>query len=117
MLSSGKTNSRQLEQLLGRLNHTANILPMMRHFLGCLYKALYRSRKTKWISLKISEKMDLSLLRSFLDYAKEGISMNNIVFRKPTHVYQSDASEFGIGGYNLISGKAWRFELPIDCRL
>jgi hypothetical protein len=35
--------------------------------------------------------------------------MNNIVFRKPTHIYCSDASEFGIGGYNLISGKAWRF--------
>ncbi len=43
--------------------------------------------------------------------------MNNIVFRKPTHVYRSDASEFGVGGYNLVSGKAWRFELPTDCRL
>jgi hypothetical protein len=89
----------------------------MRHFLGCPYKALYRAKKTKWISLKISEKMDLSLLQSFLDYAKEGISLNNIVFRRPTHIYRSDASEFGIRGYNLISGKAWRFEIPTDCHL
>jgi hypothetical protein len=117
MISSGKTNHKQLEQLLGRLNHTANILPTMRHFLGCLYRALYRSGKTKWISLKPSEKMDLSLLETYLDYAKEGVSMNNVVFRKPTNINRSDASEFGIGGYNLISGKAWRFELPIDCRL
>jgi hypothetical protein len=32
-------------------------------------------------------------------------------------LYRSDASEFGIGGYNLISGSAWRFELPVNLRL
>lgn len=43
--------------------------------------------------------------------------MNNLVFQKPTMIFRSDASEFGIRGYNLISGKAWRFELPVDCHL
>ncbi|MFN9978452.1 MAG: hypothetical protein ACK53Y_00990, partial [bacterium] len=33
------------------------------------------------------------------------------------HIYRSDASEFGLGGCNIVSGKAWRFELPIDCHL
>jgi len=56
-------------------------------------------------------------MKSYLDYAKEGVSMNTIVFRKPTHVYRSDSSKFGLEGYNITSGKAWRFELPIDCRL
>jgi hypothetical protein len=32
-------------------------------------------------------------------------------------VYHSDASKFGLGGYNVISGIAWRLELPITCRL
>jgi len=32
-------------------------------------------------------------------------------------VYRSDASEFGIGGYNIVTGIAWRFELPVECRL
>jgi hypothetical protein len=32
-------------------------------------------------------------------------------------MYRSDASEFGLGGYNITSGLAWRFELPVDCRL
>jgi hypothetical protein len=32
-----------------------------------------------------------------------GISMNSIVLRKLTHIYRSDASEFGLGGYNLIA--------------
>jgi len=36
---------------------------------------------------------------------------------KPSLLYGSDDSEFGIGGYNLTSGQVWRFELPVDCRL
>jgi hypothetical protein len=43
--------------------------------------------------------------------------MNNLVFRKPTIILRSDASEFGIGGYNIITGKAWRYKLPSSCRL
>lgn len=43
--------------------------------------------------------------------------MNNLTFRKPTQIYRSDSSEFGMGGYNITSGVAWRFELPVDCRL
>jgi hypothetical protein len=31
----------QLESLLGRLNHVANIMPMFRHFLGRLRQALF----------------------------------------------------------------------------
>ena len=33
------------------------------------------------------------------------------------HVYRSDACEHGIGGYSLTSGRAWRWEIPVDCRL
>ncbi len=43
--------------------------------------------------------------------------MNNFSYRKLTHIYRSDASLHGIGGYNIISGKAWRFKIPRDCRL
>jgi hypothetical protein len=61
--------------------------------------------------------MDLHLLISFLNLAKEGLPMNNLTFCKPTHLYRSDASEFGLGGYNVITGHAWHFELPVDCHL
>jgi hypothetical protein len=47
--------------------------------------------------------------------ARNEISINNIVYRKPTKIYRSDTSEFGLEGYNIISGEAWRFEIPIDC--
>jgi hypothetical protein len=53
----------------------------------------------------------------FLDMANRGISINNIVLRKPSKIYRSDASEFGLGGYNIVSGSAWQFELPVDCQL
>jgi hypothetical protein len=52
-----------------------------------------------------------------LDHASTGIPINNIIFRSLNIFYRSDALEFGIGGYNLVSGLAWRFELPIELRL
>jgi hypothetical protein len=56
-------------------------------------------------------------MQNFLDYAKNGVPMNTIVFRQPTHIYISNASEFGLAGYNITSGKAWRFKHPADCQL
>jgi hypothetical protein len=89
----------------------------MRHFLGRLCQAMFRFKSSGWTCLRPSEKSDLHLFSTFLEYALEGISLNTIVFRHPTHVYRSDASEFGLGGYNIVTGKAWRFEIPIDYRL
>lgn len=90
---------------------------MMQHFLSQLYQALYRTTKNGWACLKLSERLDLHLMQAFLSSASQGMSIKNIVYRKPTHLYRSDASEFGMGGYNILAGKAWRFELPVDCRL
>jgi hypothetical protein len=59
----------------------------------------------------------LHLSLQFLDYAKTGISINNIVFQKPSLFYHSDASELGMGGYNISMGLAWRFEIPAQCQL
>jgi hypothetical protein len=117
LLSSKRIKQKHLEVLIGRLDHTATVIPMLRHFLSRLRHALIRSTKHGWTSLSITEKTDLHLTISFLDMARDGISINNIVYRKPTKIYRSDASEFGLGGYNITSGEAWRFEIPIDCRL
>ena len=51
----------------------------------------------------------------FLDKAHSGISLNNITFRQPTHIYYSDACPFGLGGYNHW-GKAWRWSIPPELR-
>jgi hypothetical protein len=46
----------------------------------------------------------------FIKYARTGISINNVIFRKPTSITLSDACKTGMGGYNPLNGKAWRHE-------
>jgi hypothetical protein len=50
-------------------------------------------------------------MANFLEHGSKGISMNQISYRKPTHVYRSDACPAEMGGYNH-EGFAWRFYLP-----
>jgi hypothetical protein len=113
MISSRRTI---LESTIGRLNHTAGFIPMLRHFLGSLRQALFRSATNKWTNFRLCEISDLHICLTMLDHAATGIPIHNIVFRKPTIFYRSDASEFGLGGYNLTSGLAWRYQLPVDLR-
>jgi len=117
MISSRKTSYDSLESMIGRLNHVAGIIPMLRHFLGRLRHALFRASKHKWTNLHLCEISDLHICLQMLDNARTGIPINNITFRSPNIFYRSDASEFGIGGYNLVSGLAWRHELPVELRL
>jgi hypothetical protein len=113
--SSSKAKHKTLESTIGHLNHVACIYSPMRHFMGHLYQAQYRASKSGWTSLTTNEKMDLHLLLSFLKSAFDGLSMNNLTFQKPTNIYRSDASEFSLGGYNIISGKVWHYKIPVDC--
>ena len=53
---------------------------------------------------------NLRLWISFLESAERGISINRVVFRKPTLVSFSDASEAGIGGYCPKTGIGWRYK-------
>jgi len=117
IISNKGVSQKQLESLIGRSYHMGSIIPMIRHFLSRLRNALFRSSKSGGTSLSLIERNDLDLMINFLNKANSGISINNVVYRKPTQINRSDASEFGVGGYNLVSGKAWCFELPFDCRL
>jgi hypothetical protein len=117
LINSDRVKHKHLETMIGHLNHVAGIHSPMRHFIGRLYQAQFRASSSGWTKLSVNEKMDLHLMISFLNQASAGISMNLLTFRKPTKIYRSDASEFGLGGYNITSGLAWRFELPVDCRL
>jgi hypothetical protein len=117
-IKSKKAHFKSLESTVGRINHVACILHPMRHYMGRLYQALQRSTKSQgWTSFSSEELEDLRLIISFLHYANRGVSLNILVFRKPTIIYRSDASEFGLGGYNVTSGIGWRLELPVDCHL
>jgi hypothetical protein len=120
MIRAKKVHAKSLESTIGGINHVACILHPMRHYMGHWYQALHRASHSNgncWTALSSEELADFNLTIAFLQYAAKGVSINNLVCRKPTKIYRSDASEFGLGGYNITSGIGWRLELPVDCRL
>jgi len=114
MLKNPKVDKKQMESLIGRLDHVAFLMDMLRHFMSRLRNALQRTIKTRFTTLSLSEMEDLKLMDKFLIIASSlGVSLNLLTFRKPTHLYRSDASLHGLGGYNIVTGLAWRIELPV----
>jgi hypothetical protein len=81
-----------------------------------MYSAIQRAKVEKSTRLRAEERRDLKLLRHLLLVARRGVSLNNVVSRLPDHMGRSDAFEGGIGGYDLSSGRAWRFEIPLVLR-
>ena len=69
----------------------------------------YLAKFKKKIKLSRSAMDDLELWLSFLESAAKGISINRVVFRKPTITTFSDASEAGIGGFCPKTGFGWRY--------
>jgi hypothetical protein len=107
---------KRLESIQGRNNHVARIVPGALHFQSRMYEAIERAKKYRVTRLTEEERHDLRLLRHLLAAARRGISLNNLVSRKPDHIGRSDAYEKGIGGYDLTSGRAWRLAIPTDCQ-
>ena len=104
----------QLEQLDGRLNHACYIIPGARHFMGRVRSAHARAykdpRRMAWFSGM--ELQDFELWIELLEYAGKGMSMNLLTFRHPTHRFRSDACLYAVGGYDLQTGRAWRWIIP-----
>ena len=104
---------------MGRLNHVGFIIPQARHFLGRLYLAqtLAARKGGRGLALNEASKSDLRLWLQLLQQAQQGISLNLVTFRVPTLLLRSEACEHGIGGYNLRTGRAWRWQIPAHLRL
>ena len=60
------------------------------------------------MKLSAGAKEDLKLWIVFLRSAVDGISLNLVVFRKPTLQSLSDASPWGIGGHSPTTHVTWR---------
>jgi len=115
LLQRGTSTAKELETIIGRLGHLALVVPGVYHFLSRL-RELQRTAKNRR-QIKINDKCmeDLHLMLRFLIIGKEGIDMNIISYRRPTHIYRSDSCPYGLGGYSN-EGFAWRFELPTHLR-
>ena len=113
ILNQNRVNKKELESMIGRLNHVGYILPTGRYFLNRLRHLLMRCEKYGSQKLQKWEKNDLIPWKELLEKAcKEGISTNNIAFTKITSYLITDACEHGMGGMNLKSRRAWRFKFP-----
>ena len=115
MQKSART--KELEALIGRLNHAAQIIPLSRHFLNEIRnKCLSTNRRNHNQSIRFSDEelRDLKLWDKFLDLANKGLSINVLVVRTPTRLAWSDSCPYGLGGYTL-TGFAWRVRVPLDC--
>ena len=114
LISEPRCRYEDLDQIVGRLNHSSFVLPFARHFMGRL-RALLTPRKHKscMVPVRAEARADLVLWDQILQRAHKGVSINLIVTRRPTRICWSDACPFGLGGYSL-SGRAWRLRMPTD---
>ena len=118
MIRAPIVRRKELESMIGRLNHASFLIPLSRHFLNELRKKCETiptgraARQT--VRLNKHEIEDLKLWLEFLDVARKGISVNLLTVRTPTRLAWSDSCPFGLGGYSL-RGRAWRIRVPSDC--
>jgi hypothetical protein len=115
MIGEGVVSTTHLETTIGRLGHLALVIPFVHHFLSRLRELHTRAARSKRRSTRIPPNCisDLKLMEFFLQKAHNGVDMNQIAFRRPTHVYRSDSCPAGLGGYGH-TGFAWRYYLPDD---
>ena len=74
-----------------------------------LQKLVCIARRQSKVKLTRGTIDDLILWLDFLESAKDGISINRVVFRKPNLITFSDSSEAGIGGFCPQTGTMWRY--------
>ena len=115
ILKTKSSTFKDLDSLIGRIGHTTVINPYVKHFMSRIRQEKDRAENRRKINISSIVLDDLKLHLKFLQIAFEGINMNQISYRRPTHSYRADACPFGLGGYSS-KGRAWRWEVPSHLR-
>jgi hypothetical protein len=96
--------TRRIESLVGRFTHCGTIIPMARFFIGDLRRHITRKiRKFAKIKLQDTEINTLTLWKTLLLKAYQGINLNLITLRRPTNIVITDACPTGIVKISSIS--------------
>ena len=111
ILLTKKSNHKELYSLIGRLNHADFIIPLSRHFLSRIRGLKEKAKFHNMVSVSYVIRQDLKLWQFFLKQTKQGINMNLLTYRFPTHVAVTDACEAGLG-ILLSNGMAARWDIP-----
>ena len=108
-----KINAKELEKIIGRLNHAGFILPVARYFLNRLRHKFQLAQKYGPQNINDRIKKDLILWKKYLTSASQvGVSLNLITYATWSTKICTDACEHGIGGWNTETKIAWRLKLP-----
>ena len=111
ILSKDKTKSNNLETLIGRLNHKALVIPLSRHLhtrIRCFHSNI---NVFAWYKLRTNIRDYLKLHMKILHLAHKIISMNLLIYHKPTCIYLADACKIVMGGFSS-KGRAGRWQIP-----
>jgi hypothetical protein len=100
-----------MESIIGRLGHLGMAIHTVYHFMSRLRDLQERAKSRRSIAINDECRNNLRFMIGVIKRAYNGINLNIIVYRHPTHVYQSDLCPAGLGGYS-DSGFAWRWYLP-----
>ena len=110
-----KISHKNLESIIGRLEWTSYAVPNAKFFLNRIRHLLHHSDKHGWAYIPNTVKEDMLLYLEFIQKATISTSINNLVFRHPSHIYYANSCPFGLRGYSL-KGSAWRFYVPPSLR-
>jgi hypothetical protein len=87
MIERGWTSKAELKTNIGRWVHLGQVLPFIHHFLNRLHFLLRHLEKKRQLKLNEQCIADLEFLQSALEQCRDGIDMNTVAYRCPTHAY------------------------------
>jgi hypothetical protein len=108
VIQQGTMTAKKVESIIGRLGHLRMAIPFVHHLLSRLPNIQVQAKSRQWIPITIKCRRDLELMINIIKIVHNGISMNIIVYRRPTHIYHSDSCPAGLRGYSN-SGFAWQY--------
>ena len=106
-----RKKAKNLETLIGRLNHTESIIPLARHLLARIRLLHSKMNAFNWYRLRPNICDNLKLHMSIIQKSRKGILMNLLTYRELTCIYLTDACKIGIGGLSS-KVRAWRWKIP-----
>ena len=101
-----KAEDKNLQCLIVLLKRTAYAVPNANFFINRLRHLQYVAEKTRWVNVPQTTIDNLLLRLYFLKQAKHGTNINNLIFRRPSHLYWADSCPFSLGGYST-RGRSW----------
>ena len=111
MIKDEVSTAKDIEANIGSLVHLGLAIPFVRHSMSRLRDLHTTAKRRRSVKINCECLKDLEMFLGFLKIANDGISLNSIAFRRPTHIYRSDSCPAGLGGYS-DRGWAWRWYLP-----